>query len=60
MTQIFVGGKAKFGPESVITRTSFDVPAGQFQLSRLSTFDGAVCAQKIKGQKLVHFGCPLP
>ncbi|MEO6026085.1 MAG: hypothetical protein ABIR79_04390 [Candidatus Binatia bacterium] len=60
VTQVFVGGKAKFGPESVITRMAFSAPAGPFQLSRTSTFDGAVCAQKIKGQKAVHFGCPLP
>jgi hypothetical protein len=60
VTHVLVGGKAKFGPESVVSRTSFDVPAGPFQLSRMSSFDGAVCAQKIKGQKLVHFGCPLP
>jgi hypothetical protein len=60
VTQFFVGGKAKFGPESVVARTTFSVPAGPFQLSRMSTFDGAVCAQKIKGQKAVHFGCPLP
>jgi hypothetical protein len=60
VTQIFVGGKAKFGPEAVISRMAFNTPAGVFQLSRTSTFDGAVCAQKIKGQKLVHFGCPLP
>jgi hypothetical protein len=60
VTQVFVGGKVKFGPEAVISRMTFNAPAGAFQLARMSTFDGAVCAQKIKGQKLVHFGCPLP
>jgi len=58
--QIFVGGKAKFGPEAVIARTALSAPAGPFQLSRMSTFDGAACALKIKAQKAVHFGCPLP
>ena len=60
VTQIFVAGKVKFGPEAVISRMAFNAPNGVFQLARTSTFDGAVCAQKIKGQKAVHFGCPLP
>jgi hypothetical protein len=60
VTRVFVAGKVKFGPEAVISRMSFDAPAGAFQLARKSTFDGAVCAQKIKAQKLVRFGCPLP
>jgi hypothetical protein len=61
VTQIFVGGKKiKFGSESVISRMAISSPNGGFQLDRAATFDGAVCAQKIKGDRAVHFGCPLP
>ena len=60
VTQIFVGGKAKFGSESVISRVAISAPDGALQLDRRATFDGAVCAQKIKGSRAVHFGCALP
>ena len=61
VTQIFVGGKKiKFGSESVVSRTAISSPTAAFQLDRAATFDGAVCAQKIKGDRAVHFGCPLP
>ena len=61
VTQIFVGGKKiKFGSESVVSRMTISSPNGAFQLDRAATFDGAVCAQKVKGDRAVHFGCALP
>ena len=61
VTQIFVGGKkTKFGSGSVVARTAISSPNGAFQLDRAATFDGAVCAQKIKGDRAVQFGCALP
>jgi hypothetical protein len=61
VTRIFVGGKkVKFGSESVVSRTSISSATGAFQLDRAASFDGAVCAQKIKGDRAVQFGCALP
>jgi hypothetical protein len=39
---------------------SISAANGGFQLDRAASFDGAVCAQKVKGDRAVHFGCPLP
>ncbi len=60
VAQIFVGGKVKLGADTVVHRMAFNVPAGPLQLSRNAEFDGAICADKLKGQKGVHLGCPLP
>jgi hypothetical protein len=39
---------------------AFNVRAGPLRLSRNTQFEGAICTDKLKGQKGVHFGCPLP
>ena len=56
--QFLVAGKVKIGAETVVHRMAFSA-GGQMALARFVQFDGPMCAQKIKGQKGLQFGCPL-
>jgi hypothetical protein len=59
-TQIWVSGKAKLGTGSEVHQTVLRVPNARLSLGRLVRFDGALCADQLRGSRSVALGCPLP
>jgi len=59
-TQLWVGGTAKLGSGSEVHQTVLRVPDDRLSLGRLVKFDGALCADQLRGSRSVALGCPLP
>ena len=57
--QIWVAGKGKVLTSSAIHGTAINTPDGALKLGRAVLFDGALCADSLRGGRSVQLGCPL-
>jgi hypothetical protein len=44
---------------SAIHRAAVNTPDGSLKLGRAVLFDGAICADSLRGGRSVQLGCPL-
>jgi hypothetical protein len=58
--QIWVAGRAKLGAGNEVHRTVVRVPDSRLSFGPVTTFDGALCAQRLKTSRNATLGCPLP
>ncbi|HJQ85684.1 MAG TPA: hypothetical protein VKA21_16470 [Candidatus Binatia bacterium] len=57
---VWVGGRAKLGTGVVVHQTVIRTPNSRLSLGPVGTFEGALCAQRLKVARNSTLGCPLP
>jgi hypothetical protein len=57
--QIWVAGKGKILTSSGVHAAAINTPDSTLKLGRFVDFEGALCADSLKGSRSVRLGCPL-
>ncbi len=58
--QLWVAGRAKILTSTVVHGTAINTPDDALKLGRFVVFDGALCADTLRGGRSVQLGCPVP